>query len=62
MAVGKSGRIVLEIEPELKRRLYSRLVLEQKSLKAWFTSKAEEYIDTQQEPKFSSSPNGRSRR
>ena len=47
MAIGESGRIVLEIEPELKRKLYSELALEHKSLKNWFILMAESYIQTQ---------------
>ena len=48
--VGKSGRIVLEVEPELKNRLYSVLALEQKTLKEWFVLVAKEYIQAQQQP------------
>lgn len=59
MAIGESGRIVLEVEPELKRRLYSKLALEHKSLKEWFILKAEEYIKTQQKSMFSGSFNER---
>lgn len=62
MAIGESGRIVLEVEPELKRRLYSTLALEHKSLKEWFISKAEEYIKTQQKSNFSGSSNERQQR
>jgi hypothetical protein len=50
MAVGKSGRIVLEIEPELKQRLYSALALERKTLKEWFILTAVDHIRTQQQP------------
>jgi len=50
MAIGDSGRIVLEIEPLLKRRLYSALQLERMSLKDWFIAKAEEYVQSQQQP------------
>ena len=50
MAMGKSGRIVLEVEPELKQRLYSELALERKTLKEWFVLMAEEYIVTQRQP------------
>lgn len=50
MAIGESGRIVLEIEPELKRRLYSTLALENKTLKQWFVALAEQHIDRQQQP------------
>jgi hypothetical protein len=50
MAIGESGRIVLEIQPLLKRRLYSALALDHKSLKDWFIARAEEYVQTQQQP------------
>ncbi len=50
MAIGESGRIVLEIDPELKRRLYSTLALENKTLKEWFIALAVEHIDTQRQP------------
>jgi len=50
MSVGKSGRIVLEVEPELKRRLYSALALERKTLKEWFILTADEHIRSQQQP------------
>ncbi len=50
MSVGKSGRIVLEVEPELKQRLYSTLALERKTLKEWFILTAAEHIRSQQQP------------
>ena len=50
MAIGESGRIVLEIDPELKRRLYSTLALENKTLREWFIALAVQHIDAQQQP------------
>jgi hypothetical protein len=50
MAIGKSGRVVLEVDPELKQRLYSELALEGKTLKDWFIETANEYIRDQQQP------------
>lgn len=50
MAVGKSGRIVLEVEPELKQRLYSALALENKTLKEWFILTANDHIRSQEQP------------
>lgn len=50
MAIGESGRIVIEIDPELKRRLYSALALENKTLKEWFIALALQHINTQQQP------------
>jgi hypothetical protein len=55
MAKGTSGRIVVEIEPTLKRRLYSSLAMENLTLKQWFILEAEKYLqrqnETQQKPK-----------
>jgi hypothetical protein len=50
MAIGGSGRIVLEVEPELKRKLYSILALENRSLKDWFIALAIQHIEAQQQP------------
>ena len=47
MAIGDSGRIVLEIEPDTKKRLYACLALEQMSLKEWFLKTAEHHIKTE---------------
>ncbi|WP_374834716.1 hypothetical protein [Paenochrobactrum pullorum] len=45
MAKGESGRIVLEIDPELKKNLYSVLAHEQQTLKYWFVDKAQKHIE-----------------
>lgn len=44
MGVGRSGRIVIEIEPGLKQELYSALGKEGKSLKSWFVENAESFL------------------
>ena len=44
MSKGDSGRIVIEIEPELKRRLYSTLAMDSSTLKDWFIHCAESYV------------------
>ena len=36
MAIGTSGRIVLEIDPDMKREIYAALDREGRSLKDWF--------------------------
>lgn len=41
MARSKSGRIVLEIDPILKKNLYLALEKNQKNLKEWFIEEAE---------------------
>ncbi|GJQ63929.1 MAG: hypothetical protein SCALA702_29820 [Melioribacteraceae bacterium] len=44
MPRGKSGRIVLEIDTELKRKLYLTLEKDQKTLREWFIENAVNYI------------------
>lgn len=45
MSIGNSGRIVVEMEPELKRQLHSVLRLEGKNLKSWFLENVEELLE-----------------
>jgi hypothetical protein len=47
MARGQSGRIVLEVEPELKNELYSAISKKGITLKDWFVNTAEQYIKYQ---------------
>ena len=44
MAQGKSGRIVVQIDPGLKARLYVELTKRQMTLKEWLIRQAEEFI------------------
>jgi hypothetical protein len=54
MARGESGRIVIEVEPEVKRRLYSALALSGSTLKDWFIKAAADFCtDTVQPSLFS---------
>lgn len=47
MARGASGRIVIEIDPEVKSRLYAVLAKSEMTLKEWFLGCAERFIDQQ---------------
>ncbi len=47
MARGQSGRIVLEVNPELKNELYSAISKKGITLKDWFIDTAEQYIKYQ---------------
>lgn len=49
MARGQSGRLVLEIDPRLKRQLHARVAAEGRSLKDWFLEHAERYLQHQQQ-------------
>lgn len=44
MSIGNSGRIVIEVETEIKRELYSALSREGMTLKEWFLKSANSYI------------------
>lgn len=44
MAKGESGRIVVEVSPELKCELYSALALQNKTLKEWFLECSRAYL------------------
>jgi len=50
MARGKSGRIVIEIDPQLKRQLYSTLENNQKTMKEWFVKEAEVFVYGEKKP------------
>jgi hypothetical protein len=46
MSKSESGRVVIEIDPEMKRYLYSALALDQQTLKEWFVNNAKVYISS----------------
>ena len=46
MPRGTSGRIVIEVNPELKDELYSVLQEQELTLKDWFISNAKDYLNT----------------
>ena len=49
MSIGSSGRIVIEVDPELKRRLYSALAKDGLSLKDWFLREVGDYLQGSQQ-------------
>jgi hypothetical protein len=44
MPVGRSGRVVVEIDPDLKKELYAALDRDGVTLKQWFLDNANEYL------------------
>ena len=44
MPVGKSGRIVIEIDPTLKQELYQLLGKDDSNLKQWFLEQVDGYL------------------
>lgn len=57
MPKGESGRIVVEIEPALKRKLYSLLAIENLTLKDWFINQASDYVNDKKSPSNHKSQN-----
>ena len=52
MSRGASGRIVIEVAPELKRRLYNALATQELTLKDWFIRNAEDHISSITQPRL----------
>ena len=52
MAQGKSGRIVVEIDADLKRQLHAVLASRAITLKDWFIQQAQEVIADHRQPSF----------
>ncbi len=44
MSIGNSGRIVIEVDPGVKRHLYVALTRDGMSLKEWFLRNAQTYL------------------
>lgn len=45
MARGSSGRLVLEVDPALKRALHARVAAEGRTLKDWFLEQVDRYLN-----------------
>lgn len=50
MSKGESGRVVIEVDPDLKRRLYTALAGDGSTLKDWFVASATNYIAEREQP------------
>jgi hypothetical protein len=50
MPRGSSGRVVVEIDPHLKRRLYTALAIANSTLKEWFVDAATRYVAELEQP------------
>ena len=49
MARGNSGRIVIEVDPAVKRELYATLAMSGSTLKDWFIRASKQYCATVQQ-------------
>jgi len=56
MAKGKSGRVVLEVDPLLKRRLHAELSYAGVSMKEWFVRQATAFLDSPEALSVSEDP------
>ena len=52
MAKGSSGRLVIEIDPELKQELYHALGEENLNLKQWFLGNVTNFLDHRNQPEL----------
>jgi len=50
MAHGKSGKIVIEVDPVFKERIYATLKDQGSTMKDWFLGHAEKLCDEHQQP------------
>jgi len=50
MAKGNSGRLVIEIDPELKQELYKALGEEGLNLKQWFLNNVDRFLSQRMQP------------
>jgi hypothetical protein len=50
MSIGSSGRIVIEVDPDLKMLLYANLEKENLTLKEWFIRNATSYLKQVKQP------------
>ena len=50
MSRGPSGRLVVELNPDLKRELYLALTLDSLTFKEWLTGQVERYISERRQP------------
>lgn len=50
MSKSLSGRMVVELEPDLKHRLYASLAVERLTFKEWLIGQAEDYLSQRRQP------------
>jgi len=58
MARGSSGRVVVEIGPQLKKQLYSVLSAHGLTLKDWFIHAAQAQVREHEQPSLFPDPDG----
>jgi hypothetical protein len=50
MPRSESGRVVIDLDPEFKKELYSALKEDDSNLKAWFVERATDYVEDKRQP------------
>ena len=56
MAVGSSGKVLVEVAPDLKKELYVALRRDGLTMKDWFLQNARAYLASQRQPELVFSP------
>ena len=46
MPVGKSGKVLIELDPKLKREIYTALTQDGLTMKDWFLLNAQRYLSS----------------
>jgi hypothetical protein len=53
MAIGKSGRLIIEIDPKVKERLHKAVKMSGKTMKEWFEEKiVQDYPEAIDDPTY----------
>ena len=52
MARGPSGRLVVDLDPALKRELHAALAADGTTFKEWLIARVSEYFDQRQQPRL----------
>ena len=60
MARSNSGRVVLEMDPDLKRELYVALATDSLTLRQWFCTQVEAYVRGKMQPSLFAKPRAES--
>lgn len=58
MAIGSSGRVVVELDPQLKHKLHVALREDGKNMKDWLVENAKAYLEGRYQPTLDLLKNG----
>ncbi|OGV68210.1 MAG: hypothetical protein A2498_15060 [Lentisphaerae bacterium RIFOXYC12_FULL_60_16] len=59
MAVGSSGRVVIDIDPKLKKDIHKALIDAGQTMKDWFIKNAIRLVEDSRQPSLFTDPNSK---